>query len=757
MIDRPNGKRPGTLSDAGPLMNTETDLKVAQLSANGEAAVRYARIGRRVLPLPPRKKAPPPTGWNDRRPPMTVDEVRAHWLANPEDNIGWGMGDGLICIDIDGDAGWSSLEALEVQQGWKNVLTRSATLTQQTPGKFVNGVHAGGGYHLVFSVPDSKLFGNTVAIAAGIDIRSDGGYIVVAPSVHPAGGSYCWIRKDAATLSLPDACAIWFGRDAHKARQVSPRGTMSSGAVYPATLKACCAFLGGVPKGRRNDTLSAIAFKAGVLGWEGAEEALYAAIADRWDQNALPKHLDTIRSQIAAGRLRADGAAEGAQLERGDHTELSAMLLSALGRPVSTEGALWRYDAERGYYQQLETPEQSRIVQGFAGSWIRRGKKTSQLAVNAATVAGTIELAKHSASQANFFAAAPDGLAFANCFVALTTKGLELRDHSEANRARAGFDFDFDDARPERAIDCLQQAFEGEPDAADRIRLLQEFGGACLFGIAPRYQLALVLLSEAGETAKSTTIALLAGAMPKGTSSAIPPQLFGDQYRRAMLAGIRLNAVNELPTTEISDSESFKAIITGDPIDARHIHEAPFTLRPIAGHLFATNKLPSTGDISSAFFRRFCVLRYPHVVSKEKRISGLAEQIVAAERPALVAWFAIGAAALVARGDYLLPPSSVEEIDAWRTHADSVSSFVADTCEREPGIWIGAAEAYQDYDTYCGVSGFRAANKNTFSARLVALGVRKRQLAKGTEYELRRLGRGRSPDPAFGWRPPVVN
>lgn len=55
-------------------------------------ALRFAIRGYRVLPLPPLQAGPPPAGWDDGRPAMTVKEVRAHWLANPEDNVGIAMG-----------------------------------------------------------------------------------------------------------------------------------------------------------------------------------------------------------------------------------------------------------------------------------------------------------------------------------------------------------------------------------------------------------------------------------------------------------------------------------------------------------------------------------------------------------------------------------------------------------------------------------------------------------------------------------------
>jgi hypothetical protein len=49
--------------------------------------------------------------------------------------------------------------------------------------------------HLIFQPPTTEPLRNTVQFAGleGIDLRGDGGYIVVAPSRHPNGQQYCWL------------------------------------------------------------------------------------------------------------------------------------------------------------------------------------------------------------------------------------------------------------------------------------------------------------------------------------------------------------------------------------------------------------------------------------------------------------------------------------------------------------------------------------------------------------------------------------
>lgn len=114
--------------------------------------------------------------------------VRRWWEAWPLANIGLVMGgpERLVTIDIDGNEGRESLETLQREHG-----ALPPTLIQVT-GRDT------GGEHRLYRVPESlNLYAirNRCRLAAGIDVRSEGGLIVAAPSIHPSGRSYRWVNK----------------------------------------------------------------------------------------------------------------------------------------------------------------------------------------------------------------------------------------------------------------------------------------------------------------------------------------------------------------------------------------------------------------------------------------------------------------------------------------------------------------------------------------------------------------------------------
>lgn len=113
-------------------------------------------------------------------------------------NLGLRMGgpERTIAIDLDGPEGQESWQALQITHGpW------APTLTQTT---------GSGGTHYLYRVPDGHpMPSNAVRIRPGIDIRSEGGQIVVSPSGHRSGRRYEWQDPTAPIAELtPEQAAL---------------------------------------------------------------------------------------------------------------------------------------------------------------------------------------------------------------------------------------------------------------------------------------------------------------------------------------------------------------------------------------------------------------------------------------------------------------------------------------------------------------------------------------------------------------------
>jgi hypothetical protein len=136
-----------------------------------------------------------PHGLND----ATTDESTIRqWFEDKQYNLGicTGSASGFFVLDRDDkDGGNTSLTELEEKHS-----PLPLTLRQQT----------GNGAHYLFRMPTDRDVRNSVKqIAAGLDIRGTGGYVVATPSIHENGKTYAWDDCDQPTLNMIAQAPMW--------------------------------------------------------------------------------------------------------------------------------------------------------------------------------------------------------------------------------------------------------------------------------------------------------------------------------------------------------------------------------------------------------------------------------------------------------------------------------------------------------------------------------------------------------------------
>ena len=149
------------------------------VSAAVDFAEAYVARGWAVFPLRPRSKAPAtPHGFKDAS--RDPGQVQRWFGAGSTYNIGIATGatSKFFAVDVDPrHAGDETLGALERVHG---------TLPQT-----VRSVTGGGGQHILYRQPEGVKLAS--ALGDGVEIKTDGGYIVAPPSVHPdTEKTYAW-------------------------------------------------------------------------------------------------------------------------------------------------------------------------------------------------------------------------------------------------------------------------------------------------------------------------------------------------------------------------------------------------------------------------------------------------------------------------------------------------------------------------------------------------------------------------------------
>lgn len=140
----------------------------------------------------------------------TVDQlsIRAWWRQWPEANVGIATGAGLMVVDIDPrHGGDETVDALRDELGaWPDT---------------VEALTGGGGRHIYLSLPGGVVTRNSASeLGAGVDIRTDGGYVVAPPSNHASGGTYRWEASSDPSdgVGLGEIPEAWLARIAKPLR-----------------------------------------------------------------------------------------------------------------------------------------------------------------------------------------------------------------------------------------------------------------------------------------------------------------------------------------------------------------------------------------------------------------------------------------------------------------------------------------------------------------------------------------------------------
>ena len=206
-----------------------------------DAAIEYASKGLAVFPIKPRAKEPiTKNGVKDAT--TNFNTIKKWWTKHPTANIGIACGEpsgGLLVIDL--DVKENGISGLDTLHNWERDNGELPETVRSITGK--------GGAHILYRIQYREK--NRVNLLEGIDIRSDGGYIVAPPSVHPNGRRYEWeYDPDEYDIAEADELVLKLlstGKKAEVDTFVMPE-TVQSGKRNDTIYKLACSLQGkGLP------------------------------------------------------------------------------------------------------------------------------------------------------------------------------------------------------------------------------------------------------------------------------------------------------------------------------------------------------------------------------------------------------------------------------------------------------------------------------------------------------------------------------
>ncbi len=620
--------------------------------------------------------------------------VVEQWFAKwPDSNLGMAT-DLLFVLDEDpGCEGWLPPE---------RALDLAGCPKSRTPR---------GGYHTFMRAGDRTFRCSTSKIAAHVDVRAAGGYVVVHPS-RIGNKTYEWIAPIDAPEELPGV-PPWLV-DLHDAKNEPPQKESATSNGKPSNGKSQKADKPAVKwnKGERNARLTSTAGKLRAAGLSA--DALRAALQQVNVDKCEPALTRAEVARIATSVSRYEPGKAKKKAKRSEKPlaseECDACLYGPLFAMYSKQDDVYRLRRWRGSwwwwangaYRELPGEEvRSKVVaflrERFDG--LSRSHTSNVIDV----LQSEVYLANRHEPPSWVYG---DSLWDANDILATSTQLIHLPSLVAGEEqyavpatprfftpAALGFPFAPDAPKPQLWLDTLREWCDGDEES---IATVQEWTGLCLTADTSFQKILLVVgPKRSGKGTYARILRQLVGAAnvvgPTLSSLGGPFglwQLFGKSL--AIVADARLGKRDSAITVERLLSVSGEDALTID----RKFQE-PVTSKLPTRIMILTNELPKFADASGALASRMVAVPMPRSFYGREDHT-LAERL-AKELPGILLWAIAGWARLHQRGRLAQPPAGVALGTELADLASPIGKFVRECCVVGVGESVPKSDLYERY------------------------------------------------------------
>jgi putative DNA primase/helicase len=240
----------------------------------------------------------------------------------------------------------------------------------------------------------------------------------------------------------------------------------------------------------------------------------------------------------------------------------------------------------------------------------------------------------------------------------------------------------------------------------------------------------VLLLFGSGANGKSVFFEIVNALLGEQNVSNFSLYSLNEPSYRAKLANKLLNYGSEIKGS--LESDTFKQLASGEPIEAKMLYKDPFTMRDYAKLLFNCNELPKDVEHNEAYFRRFLIVPFEVTIPFEERDSELPKKIIKTELSGVFNWVLLGLERVLEQKKFTQNDKVNKYLDRYKMESDSVAMFLEDEGYRKSASeFIILSNLYYEYKNYCTSSGFNALNLKNFKARLESQKITIQRRANG--------------------------
>lgn len=672
-------------------------------------------------------KHPRISGWQKQ---ATSDlEMIQMWIDEwGDDRINWAMAtgtsSGLWVVDIDQrHDGFTSWDNFEEERG-------SAFDT-------LKAITGGGGRHLFFKMPDDgRPIPNKVNWRQGVDVRGDGGYVILPQGRHASGGTYEWIDWGVTPPASAPLDLVESLRDGR-----AGSSTSTSKVKWSEVLS-------GLPEGERDNGLFAFAcylrrkldderVLVEPLVLEAArncdppfseKEALVKVDQAFKQDHRDPDWMKQWATVFETGELHPDEKLYR-ETDRGNSERFADEYVDTLRFIAELGWVKWVDHVGWVHVSDIEIEDYGKTIsdiivkEAFKQVDSIDKQRMVKFALKSESVGAITAVVKLARSNRRLYREAHEfdtnnlELSCRNGILNLETGELRPLGRDDLTTKNTHIMYDPSYVLPEWEK-FIEETTQGDVEMQE---YLQRAAGYTLTGLTREE--CFFVITGPPQSGKSTYVDAMYHTMG---DYATTTQSDVFMYRRggdvpsnelARLVGTRMVSVSEIREGSAFNEALVKQLTGGDAVAARFLYGQTFSFTPRFKLWIATNHDPAAQD--RAMMRRIKLIKFTHEVTAERRDPRLKAILKEPEvgGRAILAWAARGAQLYLREGKLVEPSSVRVALDTYRANNDTFMMFISEMFDDHGSTELTAV--YSVYMTWCAMNGERPIRRPQFKQRML--------------------------------------
>lgn len=193
-------------------------------------------------------------------------------------------------------------------------------------------------------------------------------------------------------------------------------------------------------------------------------------------------------------------------------------------------------------------------------------------------------------------------------------------------------------------------------------------------------------------------------------------------FYRAKISNKLVNYASEINGK--LETSLFKAMVSGEPVEACLKYGQPFTMSQYAKFIFNCNELPKDVEHTNAYFRRFLIIPFDVTIPDEEQDKRLSYKIIENELSGVFNWVLGGLNRLLEQKRFSNCQAAQQAIEQYKIESNSVKMFLNESeYKGSPTNYKLIKELYSEYRAFCIDDGMTPFKKSNFIKQLRALNL----------------------------------